>query len=346
MAPLDLTDAFNDCVDRLHAGHSIDDCLRSYPQHAARLRPLLETAEAVRRANPVVPAAVRARVRARVMQSGAYAPRHVWPWSTRVMLAAASFAAVIAVAALLAVLNRQPDRRLHIVPLPTGSPTSTPTLTASPSTPTLTPTPQSTVTAAPSQTPLSPTASVTPSVTPTATASHTPAAALPILGVSPAAGPEASPSAEGTAPASPSPEADSGAERTSTCRFTVSASSANLRSGPGTAYTAVGYGYAGDEFPVTAQHTSGLWFQVQADSGKAWIAASVGQLSGDCTSLPVSDAPLMNSAPSVPEPGSGLSPTPGEDGESSGAVGPTPDDHHDDNGDDSNHSSEGSGDGQ
>jgi hypothetical protein len=331
MAPLDLTDAFNDCVDRLHAGHSIDDCLRSYPQHAARLRPLLETAEVVRRANPVVPAAVRARVRARVMQSGAYTPRHVWPWSARVMLAAASFAVVVAVAVVLAVLNRQPDRRLHIVPLSTGSPTNTPTLTASPSTPTLTPTPQPTVTAtaAPSQTPRGPTASIAPSATPTATASITPAAALPILGVSPAAGLEASPSAEATVPASPSPEADGGPEQAAACQFTVSASSANLRSGPGTGYTAVGYGYAGDKFPVTAQHPSGEWFQVQTDSGEAWIAASVGQLSGDCTSLPVSDAPLMNGVTPVPETGDGISPTPGEDGSSGGGVvAPTPDDNH------------------
>jgi uncharacterized protein YraI len=311
MAPYDLTDAFNDCVDRLHAGQSIDDCLRSYPQHATILRPLLETAEAVRRANPVVPAAVRARVRARVMESSAYAPRHrLWPWSARVTLAAASFATVIAVAVLLAVLNRQPDRRLHIVPLPTGSPTATLTLTAGPPPPTLTatPSPTATVTAVPSPPP-GPAATVAPGAT--ATVPSTPASALPMSGVSPAAGTEASP-----------------------CQFTVDASSANLRSGPGTGYTGIGYGYAGEEFPVTTQHSSGLWFQVQADSGEAWIAASVGHLGGDCAGLPVSDTPLINSATSTPESGVSLSLVPGDGG---GAASPVPDGGHD-SGDDGHES--------
>ena len=134
---------------------------------------------------------------------------------------------------------------------------------------------------------------------------------------------------ETTVPASPSPEADGGAEQAAACWFTVSASSANLRSGPGTGYTAVGYGFAGDDYTVLAQHTTTQWFQVQTDSGEAWIAASVGQLSGDCTGLPMSNASLMNSAPSVPETGDGLSPTPGEDdGSGGGATLSTPDDNH------------------
>ncbi|MBL8160415.1 MAG: VWA domain-containing protein [Anaerolineae bacterium] len=45
-----LLDAFDDCVDRLNAGDSLDDCLRDYPQHAERLRSLLGVGQLVYRA--------------------------------------------------------------------------------------------------------------------------------------------------------------------------------------------------------------------------------------------------------------------------------------------------------
>jgi hypothetical protein len=340
MGSYDVTDAFNDCIDRLHAGQSIDDCLHSYPQYAAILRPLLETAEIVRGANPVAPSTVRARVRTRVIESTEYLPQHhVWPWSLRVTLAAASLTAVVLVAVLVAALNRQPDRRLHIVPLSTGSPTATPTLTASPSTPTLTVMP--TATATPTQ---MPTVTAAPSATPTATASSTPAAAPPVLGVSPVAGQEASPAPEGTVPASPSPEAGGGAEQTTACLFTVDESSVYLRSGPGTGYGAVGFGYAGDEYPVLAQHTSDLWLLVQADAGEVWVATSVGTLGGDCTGLPISDTPLRSGGGS----GSGSAtateapPAAGDGGGGDAASTPEDNSGHD-GGEDSSHSGEGGG---
>ncbi len=49
MAELDLTNVFNDCVDRIAQGHSIDDCLRRYPQYASTLRPMLEAGLLVQR---------------------------------------------------------------------------------------------------------------------------------------------------------------------------------------------------------------------------------------------------------------------------------------------------------
>ncbi|MFN8377965.1 MAG: LysM peptidoglycan-binding domain-containing protein [Anaerolineae bacterium] len=45
-----LTEVFNDCVERMRAGASIDECLSRYPEYAADLRPMLLSAEAVRRA--------------------------------------------------------------------------------------------------------------------------------------------------------------------------------------------------------------------------------------------------------------------------------------------------------
>lgn len=48
MAAQDLMNIFEDCVERLAAGQSLQDCLRQYPDDAARLRPLLETSEQMR----------------------------------------------------------------------------------------------------------------------------------------------------------------------------------------------------------------------------------------------------------------------------------------------------------
>ncbi len=67
MAEQDLLNAFNDCIDRLAAGQSIDECLRRYPQFAAALRTMLETGQQVRamRVSPVEVAQVQERARYR-----------------------------------------------------------------------------------------------------------------------------------------------------------------------------------------------------------------------------------------------------------------------------------------
>lgn len=49
MAELDIMNAFNDCVDRIAQGQSIDDCLRRYPQFTSTLRPMLEAGLLVQR---------------------------------------------------------------------------------------------------------------------------------------------------------------------------------------------------------------------------------------------------------------------------------------------------------
>jgi LysM repeat protein len=45
-----LITRFDDCIERMHAGASLEDCLRLYPNEADALRPLLVTAQQVRRA--------------------------------------------------------------------------------------------------------------------------------------------------------------------------------------------------------------------------------------------------------------------------------------------------------
>ena len=37
-----LVNALNDCIDKLAAGQSVDDCLRAYPEYASQLEPMLE----------------------------------------------------------------------------------------------------------------------------------------------------------------------------------------------------------------------------------------------------------------------------------------------------------------
>ncbi len=68
MADQDLREVFNDCINRLAAGQSIADCLRTYPQYADKLEPMLEIGGLVERmqASPFEVTAAQTRVRARV----------------------------------------------------------------------------------------------------------------------------------------------------------------------------------------------------------------------------------------------------------------------------------------
>jgi uncharacterized protein YraI len=83
----------------------------------------------------------------------------------------------------------------------------------------------------------------------------------------------------------------------------VQSNSINLRSGPGTGFSVVGIGYAGEQYMVLSRHTSGLWFQVLFGSEEVWLAASVGSLNGDCLDLSVSDLAIQNAETQIPSPG-------------------------------------------
>ncbi len=68
MAENILSEILNDCIDRLAAGESVEDCLRRYPQYAAELHPMLETGLLARRAiyGPREVGPAHARVRERI----------------------------------------------------------------------------------------------------------------------------------------------------------------------------------------------------------------------------------------------------------------------------------------
>ena len=84
---------------------------------------------------------------------------------------------------------------------------------------------------------------------------------------------------------------DSQAAGAPNCTVGINASSINLRSGPGTGYTVLEYGFRGQELPVGGTDTSGSWFVVGTDTGSAWMSGTLGILHGACTGLPVYDIP-------------------------------------------------------
>lgn len=71
MAERNLLDAFDDCINRVTAGQNIEECLRAYPQYAARLRPMLEAGALVKRAQAsgVEVMAAQDRVRFQISQA-------------------------------------------------------------------------------------------------------------------------------------------------------------------------------------------------------------------------------------------------------------------------------------
>jgi hypothetical protein len=261
MAHPDLIDAFNACIDCLHAGGQLEDCLRAYPYYADSLRPMLEVGLRVQRANPSAAPGARARTRARVMQAVARAAptRRLSTTLQRFGLAAASLLIVVVVALLIQRIDRSPSGDVQITALP--SLTTMPTATA-----TASPTATATATASPTATP-SPTASPTMTQTNTATLTLLPT----------------------QQPLAPAPTLQP-------CQFTVQSSSVNLRSGPGTGYGVVGYGYNGEVYPVLARHMSNQWFTISAAGESVWIAANVGSLTGECSDLEISNEPLLEGA--------------------------------------------------
>lgn len=123
---------------------------------------------------------------------------------------------------------------------------------------------------------------------------------------------------------------------TSTCSAVVTASSVNLRSGPGTGYSILDYGYRGEELLVGGQNPENNWVVVATDTGSAWVGVQNMQLQGTCTDLTVFNIPLRDAQPAQivivapPQNGQTAITAPGQ---TSG--------YHDDDHDDDEHDDEG-----
>jgi hypothetical protein len=116
MADQELLNALEDCLSRLSAGQSIEDCLQRHPEHAARLRPMLEAGRLVKRAQASALEVMQAqdRVRFRVQSHR----RQVRRSPVVFLRAAASFALllfVLAGIALTLVENSLPGDALYKV---------------------------------------------------------------------------------------------------------------------------------------------------------------------------------------------------------------------------------------
>jgi uncharacterized protein YraI len=95
---------------------------------------------------------------------------------------------------------------------------------------------------------------------------------------------------------------------TGDCTATVTASSANLRSGPGTGYSVLGYAYRGESYFVGGQNQENNWIVIGTQGGgSAWLALNAAQMQGNCATLTVFDTPTQDAAPAqiiITSPGS------------------------------------------
>jgi len=85
-----------------------------------------------------------------------------------------------------------------------------------------------------------------------------------------------------------------------TCQATITTASANLRSGPGTAYSILGYSRRNAVLPVGGTNVEGGWLLVQNETSSAWVSSSIVQLSGNCNSLTAYNIPLRDAVASQP----------------------------------------------
>ena len=91
------------------------------------------------------------------------------------------------------------------------------------------------------------------------------------------------------------------------CTATVAASSVNLRSGPGTGYSVMNFGFLGDNFAVGGINPESNWIVVGTDFGSSWVSRDMVQLNGGCSNLNVYNIPLRDAqlAPIIVQPAPG-----------------------------------------
>ncbi len=339
-----LLEAFNDCIDRLATGQTVDAVLGVYPQHADKLGVMLRVANTARGVIEVPPAelaAARERVRATVLEAlAAAAPMKpqlsVLPRARRMLAAAAVILMVGFVGALL-VLNRQQQQFAIIESLtpPSETPTDAPTVT-------VTGTPSATVTA--TETP-SPTGTVTEAPPATVTATHTPS---PTGTATETPSPTASQTVTDTA--STTPDADATVTRTASATRTPTSSKTPTRTPTAGSMTP---GTPDPSGCTRARPTNWVVYRVRSGDTVSSLASATGitaqelirvncivnpNLLGVGTELYLPRTPLTNN-PSATAGGSNPNPTSGP--ATPGNPVPTADPSHDDDDDDDDSSGSG-----
>ena len=84
------------------------------------------------------------------------------------------------------------------------------------------------------------------------------------------------------------------------CTLIIDVSSANLRSGPGTGYSILDYGFRNETYAVGGTNTEQNWLLIGLANGSAWVDRTLGTVSGGCDALTVYNIPLRM-ASSVPQ---------------------------------------------
>lgn len=312
MAEIDLINAYDDCLNRLLRGETIDTCVAAYPTHATRLRLLLETTELVKRARVDSREVlyVQERMRGRVADAVRTKIRPRDSEAQRLNRIAALLVIIMLICLIAGVFLLQ---------IPTSKPLPA---TQQPITATVTISPESTSTIE-VETPAPQTESATPSSTATTTSrptrSHTPTP---------------SPSLTKTSTISLTPTIRQTATPL-TCQVTPSGSfNVRIRSGGSTAFPAIGELVEGG-FGVVAgfNAANGGWFAVEMDDQRTgWVASSVVETIGNCSALqPLTYPPIPTSISPTLDSGGNT-----DNNNNSGNSNDNDDDDDNDNEDDSN----------
>lgn len=146
--------------------------------------------------------------------------------------------------------------------------------------------------AAPAPVPVPATKTPKPTFTPSAVPTEIPfATAQPIQATSEAvatkaAVPTAEPTVEPTAAPTAMPEATK----------LTAGQTVNVRSGPGTAYPAIGRLTAGQSYDVTGRNTAGDWLKFDYNGKDGWVTASLVTVEGDVEVVQVAQAPALPTA--------------------------------------------------
>lgn len=127
-----------------------------------------------------------------------------------------------------------------------------------------------------------------------------------------------------------------------TCTAVIAMSSVNLRSGPGTGYSVIGYAYRAQEYVVGGRNNENSWVVIGTPDGQsAWVSSSVAQFEGSCAGLAVFNVPTRDAQPpqvvvSTPQPNIVYVPAPSTNNTAPGTTSTyhDDDDDHDDDHDD------------
>lgn len=129
----------------------------------------------------------------------------------------------------------------------------------------------------------------TPSFTPKPTFTPTvPVVEEPI--VAPTFTPTNTPEATPTPADTPTPEASPTPEATATpemARLVINNPTLNVRSGPGTNFSAIGQARNGERYDVTGKNAAGAWYQINFNGQTGWVAGEYVIVEGDASAIQV-----------------------------------------------------------